>query len=217
MITLHEPQLRHLLDRLYADAAKSDGAILPGLIADARQQGILDDSVLAPKLGAAFMAVAPEVGRFLYQLVRIKRPAVVVEFGTSFGLSSIHLAAALRDNGTGRLITCEIEPGKVRQAAANIAAAGLADLVEIREGDAFATLADVRGIDMVSLDGWKALYLPLLRQLEPALAPGSLVVADDLKVMPEKLAAYLDYVRDAANGYVSVELPIDDGVELSIR
>ena len=132
-------------------------------------------------------------------------------------MSSIHLAAALRDNGAGLLITCEIEPEKARKATANIAAAGLSGWVEVREGDAFNTLKGLSGIEMLLLDGWKALYLPLLQMLEPVLSPGCVVLADDLKILPEKLAPYLAYVRNPANGFVSVELPIDDGVELSIR
>jgi len=66
-------------------------------------------------------------------------------------------------------------------------------------------------------EGWKPLYLPLLRQLEPAFSPGCLVIADDVVCMPDKLGPYLAYVREAANGYVSSLIPIHDGLELSIR
>ncbi len=67
------------------------------------------------------------------------------------------------------------------------------------------------------LDGWKALYLPMLKKLERALNSGSLIVADDLKIMPEMLEPYVTYVRNPENGYTSNELPIDDGLELSMR
>jgi predicted O-methyltransferase YrrM len=100
---------------------------------------------------------------------------------------------------------------------ASIEEAGLSDLVEIRQGDAFQTLARVKGVDLLMLDGWKPLYLPLLKQLEPALSPGCLIIADDVISLSAKLAPYLAYVRDTANGYVSCEIPLDDGVELSIR
>jgi predicted O-methyltransferase YrrM len=93
----------------------------------------------------------------------------------------------------------------------------LSDLVEIRQGDAFQTLAGVKEIDLLLLDGWKPLYLPLLKQLEPALTPGCLIIADDVILLSAKVAPYLAYVRDAANGYVSCEIPLDDGLELSIR
>ncbi|MGG2362426.1 O-methyltransferase, partial [Salmonella enterica] len=84
---------------------------------------------------------SPETCRLLYMLARAGRTRAIVEFGTSFGISTLHLAAALRDNGGGRLITTEFEPSKAAQARRNLDAAGLADLVEIREGDALQTLA----------------------------------------------------------------------------
>jgi predicted O-methyltransferase YrrM len=163
------------------------------------------------------MAVAPEVGRLIYLLVRSRRPVLVVEFGTSFGLSALHIASALRDNRIGRLITTEQSADKASRAALHLEQAGLSDLVEIRQGDAFQTLTGIKGIDLLLLDGWKPLYLPLLKQLGPALSPGCLIVADDVISMSEKLAPYLAYVRDATNGYVSSEIPLDDGLELSIR
>jgi predicted O-methyltransferase YrrM len=84
----------------------------------------------------------------------------IVEFGTSFGISTLHLAAALRDNGRGDPITSEFEPSKVARARDNLTAGGLIDLVEIREGDALQTLArDLpERIDLLLLDGAKALY-----------------------------------------------------------
>jgi predicted O-methyltransferase YrrM len=69
----------------------------------------------------------------------------------------------------------------------------------------------------VFLDGWKHLYLPCLKLLEPKLAPGALVIADDVDLFPDALAPYLDYVRDPANGYVSVKVPVGDALELSAR
>ena len=163
------------------------------------------------------MAVAPEVGRLIYLLVRSRRPALVVEFGTSFGLSAIHIASGLRDNCFGRLITTEQSAAKASRAAVHLERAGLSDLVEIRQGDAFQTLAGVREIDLLLLDGWKPLYLPLLKQLEPALSPGCLIIADDVISLSAKLTPYLAYVRAATDGYVSCEIPLDDGLELSIR
>ena len=104
----------------------------------------------------------------------------MVEFGTSFGISTIHLAAAVRDNGAGRVISTELNAAKAAQARANLAEAGLSDRVTILEGDARETLAAVPGpVGFVLLDGWKGLYLPVLRLLEPRLAPGALVLADD--------------------------------------
>jgi predicted O-methyltransferase YrrM len=215
---LDQPQVREVLSRLYAEADANDARILAEEQAIASAAGgLIDEPALASTRDRTFMAVAPEVGRLLYLLARSRRPARVVEFGMSFGLSTIHLAAALRDNGFGHLITTEQSAGKASRAAEHLTQAGLSDLVEIRQGDAFQTLAGMDAIDLLLLDGWKPLYLPLLRQLEPALSPGCLVIADDVVSMSEKLAPYLAYVRDVGNGYLSCEIPLDDGLELSIR
>ena len=215
--TLEDPKVKTLLDRLYAQAAESDPRVMPQARAAASELGRWDDSKLSPFLDQAFMAIAPEVGRLFYILVRMHKPKLVVEFGMSYGVSAIHIAAALRDNGFGRIITTEQSAHKVQQAGANLAEAGLADLVEIYHGDAFKTLANVPPIDLLILDGWKGLYLPLLKQLEPKLSKGSLVIADDVISMKDEMGDYLAYIRDPANGYVSSEVPIDDGFELSIR
>jgi len=216
--TLDSPAVQTVLARLYDQAEENDARIRPRVrAATAAAGGPFDDRAVAPLLDDAFMAVAPEVGRLLYLLARARRPVLAVELGTSFGLSALHLASALRDNGGGRLVSAELNAHKAARAGAHLAEAGLADLVEIRQGDAFATLADLGGIELLLLDGWKALYLPLLRKLEPALAPGCLVIADDITLMPEILAPYLAYVRDPRHGYVSSALPLDDGLELSVR
>ena len=151
-------------------------------------------------------------------LVRASRPATVVEFGTSFGISTIHLAAAVRDNGTGRVVSTELNAAKVARARANLAEAGLADVVTILAGDARETLADLPSpVGFVLLDGWKNLYLPVLRQLEPRLAAGALVVADDTVSMAAEMTDYLAYVRDPAHGYLSVSFPESDGLEITCR
>jgi predicted O-methyltransferase YrrM len=215
---LDQPQVREVLSRLYAEAEGNDAKILAEEQAIASAAGgLIDEQTLASIRDREFMAVAPEVGRLIYLLVRSRRPARVVEFGTSFGLSTIHIAGAIRDNGFGHLVTTEQSAGKASRAAQHLTQAGLLDLVEIRQGDAFQTLSAIDGVDLLLLDGWKPLYLPLLRQLEPALSPGCLVIADDVISMSERLAPYLAYVRDVANGYLSCEIPVDDGLELSIR
>ena len=216
--TLNQHRVQQVLSRLYATAELNDSKLLAEEQAImAAGGGVIDDQTLASIRDRSFMAVAPEVGRLIYLLVRSRRPALIVEFGTSFGLAAIHLAAALRDNGFGRLVTTEQSANKASRAWQHLTEAGVADLVEIRQGDAFETLAGIDRIDLLLLDGWKPLYLPMLKQLEAAFSPGCLVIADDVIKLSEKLAPYLAYVRDAANGYASCEIPLDDGLELSIR
>jgi predicted O-methyltransferase YrrM len=154
-----------------------------------------------------FLSVTPRYGRFLYAIARACKARRIVEFGTSMGVSTIYLAAALRDNGGGLLIGSEMEPAKVARARAHAEAAGLADLVDIREGDALETLKDVGGeVDLALVDGAWSLYLPVLKLIEPRLRPGAVILAENAFADD-----YLEYVRDPANGYLAYTLPIDEG------
>ncbi|MCM3885549.1 O-methyltransferase [Frankia sp. R82] len=216
--TLLDDAARTVLNRLFSAAAQEGPALLA--LRD-RFSGEVDGSLAAAAAEAAaeiYMPVAPEVGRLLYLLARARNAALVVEFGTSFGISTIHLAAALRDNGGGRVVTTELSATKAAAARANLAEAGFGDLVDVRVGDAFETLRDLPGpIDLLLLDGWNQLYLPLLRALEPTLASGALVIADDVTLFAEENRDYLEYVHDPANGYLNCAVPLDDGVDLAIR
>ena len=154
-----------------------------------------------------FLNVSPAYGRILYAFARGCKATRIVEFGTSMGISTLYLAAALRDNGGGRLIGSELEPAKVARARAHLDAAGLADLVEIREGDALETLGDIGGeVDMLLIDGAFALYLPVLKLVEPRLRFGAMIFGENAFDTD-----YLDYVRDPANGYFSRPLAVDEG------
>lgn len=166
------------------------------------------------KLRENYLSISRNLGQLLYALARARKARLIVEFGASFGISAIHCAAALRDNGGGRLITTEMEPEKAARARENLRAAGLEDLVEIRLGDAMESLKTgvPYGIDLVFLDGAKILYLPILKLLEPRLAPGAIILTDNTVAA----SAYLDYVRNPVNGYASLPLPFEDGNELSV-
>jgi len=219
MTTLTTAPLAPLIDRLFAEAdlaeAETEAAIAE--ISEAEQTRLMRSKTeyldLYRRLKHVPLAVSRETGALLYMLARGSRARTIVEFGTSFGLSTLHLAAALRDNGGGRLITTEFESSKAARARGNLAAGGLLDLVEIREGDALETLsADLpEAIDLVLLDGAKALYPEILNLVESRLRPGAFILADNADHSPE----YLARVRSAGNGYLSV--PFAGDVELSQR
>ena len=220
MSTLTSPSVSKLLDHLFAEADRNDPAAFGRFDAmEGKLDGPASGRQRAELMRDIYMPVTPDIGRLIYLLARNRRAKTIVEFGTSFGISGIHLAAALRDGGGGRLITTEFDATKAARAKENFHAAGLDDLIEIRIGDAFDTLkADLGGkIDVLLLDGWKELYLPMLELLERRLSPGALIIADDLNVEPKDLEPYLDYVRNTKNGYLSVELPIGDRIEVSLR
>ncbi|QWP77083.1 class I SAM-dependent methyltransferase [Lysobacter sp. K5869] len=219
MSTLTAAPLAELIERLFAEDEATSPSDLPELAAMPREEherlmrSKTDYAEFYGRLKDMPLAVSRETGVLLYLLARSSGARQIVEFGTSFGISTLHLAAALRDNGGGRLIGSEFEPSKVAKARAYIAQAGFADLVEIRDGDALRTLATdlPERIDLVLLDGAKALYAQVLDLLEPRLRPGALIVADNADYCPE----YLQRVRAPRSGYLSV--PFGEDVELSMR
>ena len=219
MTTLTNAPLRSLLDRLFeeADAASPrDVPAIAELSADQRARLMRSKTDYLDYYGRMKdmpLPVSRETGALLYMLARGSGARTIVEFGTSFGISTLHLAAALRDNGGGRLIATEFEPSKIARARSNLTEGGLIDLVEIRTGDALQTLrVDLpERIDLVLLDGAKALYSEILSLLESRLRPGAFIVADNADYCPE----YLARVRAPGNGYISI--PFADDVELSMR
>ena len=213
MTTLSNATLSPLLDRLFADAEAPPTTVMPAGQRAAVMSSKTDYRAFYASMKDAYLAVSRETGALLYMLARSTGARTIVEFGTSFGISTLHLAAALRDNGGGRLITSEFEPSKVARARENFAAGGLSDLIEIREGDALQTLArDLpERIDLLLLDGAKGLYPAILALVEERLRPGALIVADNADWSPE----YLERVRSPAHGYMSV--PFAGDVELSMR
>ncbi len=177
MSTLSSRRVAQILDKLHQDAEAADRDYSDATMADMEASGATLEQVAAEMIAEErvnyraiyrgyaenFLNVSPAFGRFLYMIARACKATRIVEFGTSMGVSTIYLAAALRDNGGERLIGSELEPAKVARARANLDAAGLGDLVDIREGDALDTLKDVGGdVDLLLIDGAFALYLPAI-------------------------------------------------------
>ena len=221
MNTLRSGRVAQILDKLHRDAEAEDRKRFDATKADIEASNTTVEQVVAENLAREraeyraiyrdyadnFLNVSPAYGRFLYTIARARKAKRIVEFGTSMGISTIYLATALRDNGGGHLIGSELEPTKVARARVNLEAAGLADLVDIREGDALETLRDVGGeVDLLLNDGAFALYLPVLKLVEPRLTHGAVVLGENAFE-----PSYLDYVRNPENGYISQPLPIDEG------
>lgn len=216
MTTLRDPKVASAIDRMYAESAQQTAQLHT---LDWHQLSSASPEERADALRDYYLPVTPESGLLLYTLVRASKPQTIVEFGMSLGLSTIHLAAAVRDNGVGHVITSELSAAKVAAATATFAEVGLADVITVEEGDALQTLGALGDpVNFVLLDGWKELYIPVLKLLEPKLSSGALVVADNTG-MPDT-QPYLDYVRDPASGFVSVAFPVRDGndaMEISCR
>jgi predicted O-methyltransferase YrrM len=216
--TLHDSAVAVVLARLRAQADAEDAPAKVHVQAREREIGHkIYGRERVDAYGGAPLAISAEVAQLVYVLAVARRPRTVVEFGASLGYSTIHLAAALRDAGGGRLITTELSADKAGAAAVNIAQAGLDDVVELRVGDALDTLAGLDAdVDFLFLDGSNDLYRGVLELLAPRLALGALVVAD-LSAGDPELERYRAHMLDPGSGYVSVQVPLDDGVVISTR
>jgi predicted O-methyltransferase YrrM len=153
----------------------------------------------------------------MYATARAIEAKRIVEFGTSYGISTLYLAAAAKDNGRGIVIGSELEQHKWEGARANLAEAGLAEYADIRLGDARKTLADVENpVDFVLLDGWKELNLAILDLLIPKLRKGSVVLADDIFRFRKGMAPYVERMQSGRSGFYSTSLKIGGGFEYSV-
>jgi len=213
-----DAKVQATLDRLH-EAAKGDRWVFlraaPAAFWSVVRGGTMIQGAL-PYLKDAYIPISPDQGMFLYLTARLVEARTIVEFGTSFGISACYLGAAARANG-GRFIGSEREPNKIAAARANLADAGLDAVAEVRAGDAMETLAAIDGpIDLVLLDGWKDLYLPMLQMLRPKLRRRAAVFADNIFTFPTELAPYVAYVRDPQNGFESTTVPLGHGLEYSV-
>jgi len=162
-------------------------------------------------------SIVPDQGDLIYLLCRGMGATRVVDFATSIGMSAIYFAAAMRDNGGGTVIGSELVPEKVATARRNLADAGLADYADIREGDARQMLRDLGGpVDFALVDGWPngqgpSLAREVIEILAPQIRAGGYVVNDNAE--PD----FLQFIRDPANGFISVSLPLKGSTELCVK
>lgn len=162
-------------------------------------------------------SIWPEQGELIYVLCRALGAKRVAEFATSIGVSTLYFAAAMRDNGGGKVIGSEIVPEKIATARRNLDAAGLGGFAEIREGDARITLADLGGpIDFMLVDGWptdadKTLARQVVEIVAPQIRLGGMLMNDNAE------ADYLEFVRDPKNGFRTMALPLKGSTELSVK
>jgi predicted O-methyltransferase YrrM len=220
---LQDPRLESLLDRLHA---RSEGQveeltsyfgrrIRAGEEIDFRH---FDDGMhrfFADKL----VALDRDKALFCYQMCRALQAVRVVEAGTSFGVSTLYLAAAVRDNQVpaGVVIGTEHEPRKAAIARANFKEAGLAEWIEMREGDLRETLRDPGGpVDFMLIDIWDV-ALPALQRVSPFLRRGAMVVCDNTAAHPAYYEDYFAFVNDPVQRFRTLTLPFQGGLEVTVR
>jgi predicted O-methyltransferase YrrM len=223
MGVLHDPELERLLATLHARSDEQAAALARF---DERRAGGLDppseDDVAAFRRDK-LVALDRNKAEFCYQLCRANDARRIVEIGTSYGVSTIYLAAAVRDNiqiagGTGVVIGTEYEPRKASAARANLETAGLSRLINLREGDLRETLKEIDApVDFVLMDVWIAMARPAIELVAPHLKTGAIVVCDNTQRHRDAYADYFAFINDPANGFRTMTLPFDGGLEFSVK
>ncbi|RLK58847.1 O-methyltransferase [Actinokineospora cianjurensis] len=222
LTTLHSDPVVATLTRLLSAEDKQD-VVQAFAAAGVDVHGEYPDvgaAELAERTKDVIMSVSREGGELLYLLTRAIQARTVVEFGTSFGISTLYLASAVRDNGGGRVITTELQADKARGAQESFAAAGLSDTIELRLGDARETLKDLpETVDLLLLDGWLHLRQSILELVWPRLRPGALVVVDDIDLHTDLdfAQSFLAHLKDPANGLLTLRLPVHQGVQVCLK
>src|SRR6266566_79564 len=214
-----------LLDRLYAQSANQKEAMEWYFTARA-QEGSLDwktmDAHTTQFLSDKLVALDRNKAEFCYQVCRSLGARRIVEAGTSFGVSTLFLAAAVRDNrrqncGDGVVIGTEYEPQKARMARATFAEASLSELIDLREGDIRDTLVDMAfPIDFMLVDIWAPMARPALEMVSPRLRTGAVVICDNTEQFREAYREYFEFVDDPANHFRTMTLPFEGGLEFTV-
>jgi predicted O-methyltransferase YrrM len=226
MSVLNDPALEQLLAGLHErsdeqttivfgdDEARDRAGASPPTDDPARLKAFLSDKLVA---------LDRDKAEFCYQLCRAGNARRIVEIGTSFGVSTLYLAAAVRDNiralgGGGIVIGTEYEPRKAEAARANFAAAGLGEFIDLREGDLRRTLAGIEGqVDFMLVDIWIAMARPALELVAPHLRPGAIVICDNTEKYRSAYADYFAFINAPDQGFRTMTLPFDGGLEFSVR
>jgi predicted O-methyltransferase YrrM len=220
---LNDPALEALLDRLHGQSDAEFDEI-DAFFARRQAEENLDmadyvDDVTHRFFADKMVALDRDKALFCYQLCRALRAGRVIEAGTSYGVSTLYLAAAVRDNGVanGAVIGTEHEPAKARIARETFRQAGLAEHIDLREGDLRETLRDVGGpVDFMLVDIW-GVARPALELVSPHLRPGAVVVCDNTAADAVEYDDYFAFVNDPANRFRTMTLPFRGGLEMTVR
>jgi predicted O-methyltransferase YrrM len=164
------------------------------------------------------VALDPIKAEFCYLTCRALGATRVVEVGTSFGVSTLYLADAVRANGGGLVIGTEHEPAKAAAARANFDAAGLSEFIDLREGDLRETLKVIEGpVDFVLMDIWTEMARPAIELIAPHLRVGAVILADNTTQVRHAYGRFFEFVEDPKNRLRAMTLPFEGGLEMVVR
>jgi predicted O-methyltransferase YrrM len=218
---LSDPSLQALIDRLQADSVAQESATR-AYFTDRAKQGNLSwdglDEAANKFMADKMVALEPIKAEFCHMLCRALRAKRVVEIGTSYGVSTLYLADAVRANGGGTVIGTEYEAAKAARARENFTAGGVASFIELREGDLRETLKTLEGpIDFVLMDIWTEMARPAMELVAPHLRPGAIVIADNTAQFRYAYRHFFEFVNDRARGFTTLTLPFEGGLEMVVK
>jgi len=217
MSVLHDPELEKLLARLHDKSDEQREAMRAHAATES------DPARIKAFRSDKLVALDRDKAEFCYQICRAIGARRIIEIGTSLGVSTLYLAAAVRDNlraggGEGIVIGTEYEPGKAQAARDHFAKAGLARYIDLREGDLRETLKKIEPpVDFVLVDIWISMARTALEMVAPHLRPGAILVCDNTEQYRSDYADYLAFLNDPANRFRTMTLPFDGGLEFSLR
>jgi predicted O-methyltransferase YrrM len=163
------------------------------------------------------LPIGPATGSLLSILIQETKSRAILEVGTSYGYSTVWLAQAARDID-GHVMSLEWHQPKVDYARQMLERAGLANYVSFIVGDARASLTHVEHrFDLVLLDLWKDLYVPVFDMLIPHLNPGAVIVADNM-LFPIATRPHAELYRvhvRTRHDMDSVLLQVGSGIEVT--
>lgn len=222
---LHDPKLEALLEKLHGLSLEQSPEINKHFSTLSRTDGTqpLVDADAKAFLANKFVALDQDKSEFCYGLCRAMAARNIIEVGTSYGVSTLYLAAALRDTiaaggGGGMVIGTEYEPAKVKVARRYFDEAGLSEYIDLREGDLRETLKTVpNDVDFVLVDIWTPMSRPALELIAPRLRQGAIVVCDNTADDRNDYRRYFDYILDPRNGFRTMTLPFSGGFEFSVK
>lgn len=223
LAVIGDERIATVLRRLYKEANRQHLSVVRHLSRHALSfiRGKAVDFPMAEMAGFwgdKYIAIVEPQGAFCYLTARARQARTIVEFGTSFGISTLWLAAAVKANGGGTVVTTEIVPGKAEIARRNFDEAGVADIIDLRVGDALESLQhDPSDIDFLLNDGFPMLALDIVRLLAPRMRPGGVILTDDVGGLAGNFRDYVAWLRNPANGFESTLLPLKGGSEYSVR
>jgi predicted O-methyltransferase YrrM len=174
---------------------------------------------ITPFMASKLVALDRDMAEFCYVMARAIGARRIVEAGASWGVSTLYLAAAVRDNGGGIVFGAEYEPEKVKQARANFEAAGLSAFVDLREGDIVEASRRFDGpIDFVLFDIWSHVVRPVLDILLPRVRAGAVLIIDGMGGnRTDGYAALFEVLEDPAHNFKTMSLPFRGGLGMSTK